>query len=128
MAGVINFKQKGDFRKTLNWMDRVKELFHKGFLDRYGKEGVDALQSATPVDSGLTSKSWKYDIEHTDGRATIVWSNTNVNKGVNIALILDYGHGTGTGGYVAGRHYISPTIQPIFDKIAEEAWNEVTRA
>ena len=96
-------------------------------LDRYGKEGVRALSQATPTDTGLTAISWSYKVETSRSGAKITWYNTNIQNGVPIALILQYGHGTGTGGYVEGRDYINPAIQPIFDKLAEEAWREVTR-
>lgn len=97
-------------------------------LQKYGSKGVTALSSATPVDSGLTANSWTYVVEVRGESATIHWMNTNVNKGVNIAVILQYGHGTGTGGYVQGRDYINPAMRPIFDQIAEEAWKEVVNA
>lgn len=97
-------------------------------LDRFGQEGVAALSSATPVDSGKTAASWSYEIERGDGKTVISWSNSNVNDGVNIAVILQYGHGTGTGGFVQGRDYINPAIQSVFDRIAEEAWREVTKS
>ena len=97
-------------------------------LEKYAKEGVSALAAATPVDSGTTANSWSYEIQTNGESATIYWTNTNINKGVSIALILQYGHGTGTGGYVQGRDYINPAIRPIFDKIAEEAWSEVVKA
>ena len=95
-------------------------------LERYGQMGVDALSSATPVDSGVTASSWTFEIEQTSKGATISWLNSNVNQNVVIALILQYGHGTGTGGYVEGRDYINPAMRPVFDKIAEQAWKEVT--
>ena len=98
-----------------------------GILDKYGREGVEALSAATPVDSGKTASSWKYDIEHSSRGASISFSNTNINKGVNIAIILQYGHGTRNGGYVQGRDYINPAIQPVFDRIVNEAWKEVTQ-
>lgn len=122
----ISFRQKGDFSKLTRYFERVKEAIKLGTLDKYGREGVDALSSATPVDSGLTASSWYYEIERGNNSATIGFYNSNVNKGVNIAIILQYGHGTRNGGYVQGRDYINPAIQPIFDKIAEEAWKEVT--
>ena len=96
-------------------------------LDKYGRVGVDALSSATPSDSGLTASSWSYEIEHSSSSAVIKFTNSNINKGVPIAIILQYGHGTGTGGWVQGRDYINPAIQPIFDKIVQDAWKEVTR-
>lgn len=97
-------------------------------LEKYGSKGVSALSSATPIDSGLTASSWTYVVEVKGESATIHWMNTNSNKGVNIAVILQYGHGTGTGGYVQGRDYINPAMRPIFDQIAEEAWREVVNA
>lgn len=97
-------------------------------LERYAQLGVSALSSATPVDSGTTASCWSYEIESSGEDATIYWTNTNQNKGVYIAVILQYGHGTGTGGYVVGRDYINPAMRPVFDKIAEEAWKEVVNA
>ena len=94
-------------------------------LEKYGQMGVSALASATPIDSGTTAESWGYEISIGKEEATIYWTNTNQNKGVYIAVILQYGHGTGTGGYVQGVDYINPAIRPVFDKIAEEAWMEV---
>jgi hypothetical protein len=96
-------------------------------LDKYGKQGVKALKRATPVDTGLTADSWYYEIITDFGKTSIEFKNSNKNKGVNIAIILEYGHGTGRGAYVRGRDYINPAIQPIFDKMANEAWKEVTR-
>ena len=95
-------------------------------LERYGQAGVAALASATPKDSGLTADSWDYEITHNGKETTIASTNSNISNGVNIAIILQYGHGTKGGGYVAGRDYINPAIQPIFDKMANEAWREVT--
>lgn len=124
---MISFRQKGDFSKLTRYFERVKETVKIGDLDRFGKEGVAALASATPIDSGLTAKSWNYKIEHKKGSVSITFNNTNIQNGVPIAIILQYGHGTGTGGWVQGRDYINPAIQPIFDKIAENAWKEVTK-
>ena len=124
---MISFRQKGDFSKLTNYLERMKEVVKIGDLDKYGREGVAALESATPVESGLTARSWYYEIEHKDGSATIIFKNSNIQNGVPIAVILQYGHGTGTGGWVQGRDYINPAIQPIFDKIAENAWREVTK-
>lgn len=124
---MITFRQKGDFSKTTRYFERLKEVMKLGILDKYGRAGIDALSSATPVESGLTAASWYYKIEHSNGSAAIQFFNSNINEGVPIAIILQYGHGTGTGGWVQGRDYINPAIQPIFDEIAEEAWKEVTR-
>lgn len=125
---MITFRQKGDFSKLTRYLERVKEAVKLGNLDKYGREGVAALASATPIESGKTASSWYYKIENSNGSATISFYNSNVNKGVPIAIILQYGHGTGTGGWVQGRDYINPAIQPVFDRIAEEAWREVTKS
>lgn len=125
---MITFRQKGDFSKLTRYLERVKEVIKLGNLDKYGREGVAALASATPIESGKTASSWYYEIENSNGSATISFYNSNVNKGVPIAIILQYGHGTGTGGWVQGRDYINPAIQPVFDRIAEEAWREVTKS
>lgn len=124
---MISFRQKGDFSKLNRYLERVKEAANVGVLDKYGREGVAALASATPVESGLTASSWYYEIKRQNGVVSLEFYNSNVNKGVPIAIILQYGHGTGTGGWVQGRDYINPAIQPIFDKIAEDAWKEVTK-
>lgn len=124
---MITFRQKGDFSKLSRYLEKVKEAAKVGVLDKYGQAGVASLSSATPVESGLTAQSWYYEIEHTKSSAVIRFLNSNVNKGVPIAIILQYGHGTGTGGWVEGRDYINPAIQPIFDNIAKDAWKEVTK-
>lgn len=124
---MITFRHKGDFSKATRYLERVRNAVRLGFLDRYGREGVAALASATPVDSGVTASSWYYKIENTGGSVKINFYNSNIQNGVPIAVILQYGHGTGTGGWVEGRDYINPAIQPIFDKIANEAWREVTK-
>jgi hypothetical protein len=124
---MISFRHKGDFRKANRYLERVKEIARLGILDKYGREGVAALASATPIESGLTASSWDYKIERTSGSATIAFYNSNIQNGVPIAIILQYGHGTGTGGWVQGRDYINPAIQPIFDRILNDAWREVTK-
>lgn len=122
---MITFRQKGDFSRLSRFLERVKETVHMGDLDRYGREGVAALASATPVDSGLTASSWYYEIARTKEGVTISFKNSNINKGVPIAIILQYGHATRNGGWVEGRDYINPAIQPIFDRLANDAWKEV---
>lgn len=122
----ITFRHKGDFSKTEKFFNSLLKLDYLNVLERYGKAGVAALASATPKDSGLTAASWDYEITHNGKETTIAFTNSNVSNGVNIAIILQYGHGTRNGGYVAGRDYINPAIQPIFDKMANEAWKEVT--
>ena len=127
MLRLITFKHKGDFSNLTRFLERAKEAVHMGDLDKYGRAGVEALASATPVDSGETANSWYYEITNSNGSAKITFNNSNIQNGVPIAIILQYGHGTGTGGWVEGRDYINPAIQPIFDEIANNAWREVTR-
>lgn len=124
---MISFRQKGDFSKLNKYLERVKETVKLGDLDKYGREGVAALSSATPTDTGLTASSWYYEIKRQNGSVSIIFNNSNINDGVPIAIILQYGHGTRGGGWVEGRDYINPAIQPLFDRIAEEAWREVTK-
>ena len=124
---MISFIHIGNFSKLTSFLERAKEAVNLGRLAKYGREGVAALASATPVDSGLTASSWYYEIENKNGSATITFYNSNIQSGVPIAIILQYGHGTRNGGWVQGRDYINPAIQPIFDKITDEAWREVTK-
>lgn len=124
---IISVSVDGNFSKTERFFERIKELANKGQFDKYGEIGVKALSSATPKDTGLTSESWTYVIEHRFGKSSIVWSNTNTNDGANIAILIQYGHGLRGGGYVQGRDFINPAMRPIFDKIADDAWKEVTR-
>lgn len=124
---MISFRQKGDFSKLTRYLERVKSAVKISDLDKFGKAGVDALASATPVDSGLTASSWYYKIEHEEGSVTIAFYNSNIQNGVPIAIIIQYGHGTNNGGWVQGRDYINPAIQPIFDQIANDVWKEVTK-
>ena len=121
----ISFTNKGDFSKTIKFLNKMKNIKINDILSKYGKIGVNALLQATPKDSGVTSQSWNYRIEVNNNNAYIVWYNTNVVKGVNIAVILQYGHGTRNGGWVEGTDYINPAMKPIFDKIANQVWKEV---
>ena len=122
---MIRLTSRGDYRKATRYLERLKETVKLGILDKYGRRGVDALKEATPKDTGLTSESWNYEIEHRKGGVSLRFNNTNINDGCPIAIILQYGHGTRNGGYVEGRDYINPAIQPIFDQLAEELWKEV---
>lgn len=124
--GIIT--HKGSFAKTERFLNFVKGERYLNRLAEFGQRGVDALAQATPKDTGKTAGSWAFEIERTDTATTIRWVNTNVVQHVNIALILQYGHGTRNGGYVAGRDYINPALQPIFDEMAEQAWKEVRSA
>ena len=124
---MISFRQKGDFSKLTNFLEKAKESVKIGDLDKYGREGVAALSSATPIDSGKTANSWSYEITNKNGSVTISFNNSNIHNGVPIAIILQYGHGTKNGGWVQGRNYINPAIQPVFDEIVDKAWREVTK-
>lgn len=124
---MIGFRHKGDFAKTTRYLERAKKGVRITNLEKYGREGVAALASATPVDSGVTARSWYYEITTTSEGVKLEFKNSNVQNGVPIAIILQYGHGTRNGGWVQGRDYINPAIQPIFDKITSDAWREVTK-
>lgn len=124
---MIGFRHKGDFSKTTNFLTKLKQKRILASFDKYGKEGVAALASATPVETGLTANSWYYKIEHTDTSIALQFCNSNIQNGIPIAIILQYGHGTRNGGWVEGRDYINPAIQPLFDRIVNEAWGEVTK-
>ena len=123
----ITLTGKGDFSKTYSFLKRMKEQKFLSALEKYGEEGVKALRGATPRDTGLTAASWSYRIERGKDSATITWTNSNTNHGVPIVILIQYGHATGTGGYVQGRDFINPAMRPVFDKIAQEAWMEVTK-
>ena len=123
---MVKVTSKGEFQKTRLFFNKMSKFEIRNELNKYGKKGVDALASATPKDTGLTANSWTYEIVESDGSYAIQWNNTNVNNGVNIAIILQYGHGTATGGYVRGIDYINPAIQPIFEEMADTIWKEVT--
>ena len=124
---MIGFRHKGNFSKTTSFLTKLKQQRVLANLDKYGKEGVEALASVTPVDTGLTASSWYYKIEHTKYGTTLTFNNSNIQNGVPVAIVLQYGHGTNNGGWVEGRDYINPAIQPLFDKIVEKAWGEVTK-
>lgn len=125
---MISVKSTGSFKKLESFLKKMSSEDYFKVLDALGQRGVAALASATPVDSGLTSQSWAYEVTHARGKHSIEWYNTNINNGVNIAIILQYGHGTGTGGWVKGYDYINPAIRPVFDQIADEVWKQVKNA
>lgn len=125
---MITIKQKGNFAKTDAFLKKVSKMDTLSILNRYGSKGVEALRSNTPTDTGHTANSWSYEVVQTSTGYRIYWKNSNIVDGVPIAIILQYGHGTGTGGYVEGRDYINPALRPIFDEIAESAWKEVINA
>lgn len=127
MQKVVMFRQKGKFKRTSDFLKRASSLNLDAILNQCGQEGVEALRAATPRDTGTTANSWSYSIHKGTGSITITWSNSNIVDGVPIAVILQYGHGTRNGGYVQGTDYINPAMKPIFDKIAQRAWEEVKR-
>lgn len=124
---MIRFEQKGNFTKLDRYFKRLNNVMNNIDFDEFGKRGVDALSSATPVKTGLASKSWYYKITKTKDSTTITFNNSDIENGVPIAIILQYGHATKNGGWVEGRDYINPSIQPIFDELAKNAWKGVTR-
>lgn len=123
----VRFKQRGDFSKTEQFLKKAGASKEYILLAKYGQRGVAALASATPVDTGRTAASWSYNIVKENGRIKLAFDNHNIQNGVNIAIILQYGHGTRNGGYVVGRDYINPAIQPVFDALVEELWKEVVK-
>lgn len=123
---MIKITQSGSFAKTEGYLKKLKDLRMLHSLEKYGSQGVNALSNATPRDSGLTAQSWTYTIVNRPGYYSIRWHNTNVRDGIPIAVLIQYGHATRNGGYVQGRDYINPALRPIFDRIAAEAWKEVT--
>lgn len=125
---MIILDSKGDFRKSDTFLRKLIKRDIYSSLSRYAREGVAALSSATPADSGLASSSWDYEVEVTSSGATITWTNSDVENGFPVAVMLQYGYGTGTGGYVQGRDYINPALKPVFDNIANKVWKEVTSA
>lgn len=127
MAGV-SFRHKGNFSKTERFFNFVLKRDYLNLLDNYGRIGVSVLASATPKDTGKTASSWNYEIIKEKDRIILAFTNSNVNDGANIAILLQYGHGTRNGGYVTGRDYINPSIQPVFDELASDAWKEVTKS
>lgn len=124
---MFSFKSDGNFAKTLNFFDLLRNLKINATLKKFGDIGVSSLASYTPKDSGITASSWDYTIESTKDTHTITWTNSNINKGVPIAIILQYGHGTGWGGYVTGTDYINPAMKGVFDELADSAWDEVRK-
>ena len=128
MAGVISLKTTGNFDRSTRWLQKLQRAEFYKRVNAIAAQGTSALASATPVDSSPPAQSWSHEVKITRTSCRVEWHNSNVNQGVPIAIILQYGHGTGTGGYVAGRDYINPAIRPIFDKIAEDVWSEVTRS
>lgn len=127
MSHAITVTSTGDFHKITGFLERAKQFAGVSILDKYGKMGVEALEQATPKDTGTTASMWRYEIQNSDNGVSLEFHNDNIVQNVNIAIILQYGHGTGTGGWVQGRDYINPAIQEVFDNLASELWKEVTK-
>lgn len=124
---MIGFTSRGDYTATTQFLKRLAKNDLYANLDRYGKRGVAALSAATPAESGRTAQAWRYRVIKDSKRPGIEWYNTNAAGGVSVAVLIQYGHGTGTGGYVSGRDFINPAMRPVFDEIADAVWKEVTR-
>jgi hypothetical protein len=124
---MIKFVHRGSFKNTEAFLERNKKMDIYKTLQKYGEMGVAALSAHTPKDTGVTADSWSYEIVETSKGFKIYYRNSNLNEGIPIAIIIQYGHGTGTGGYVEGRDYINPALQPVFTNLADEAWEEVTK-
>lgn len=124
---MIKYSLSGSTSNTRDFLRKMQAPDLFSGIERLAQRGVTALEAATPSETGMTGAAWSYEIENTNGRITVWWNNDHIEGGVNIAVILQYGHGTGTGGYVAGRDYINPALQPVFDEIAAEMWKKVTQ-
>lgn len=125
---IVKVKQRGHFKSTNVFFDKALTASQCKNIEHYAQMGVEALRNATPKDTGLTSESWYYEIDYSDGHLTITWLNSNVVDGYKVALLIQYGHGTKNGGYVAGIDYINPALKPIFDGLANDVWKEVVSA
>jgi hypothetical protein len=125
---VISFVSRGSLKKTEAALRKMSKMNILGLLRAYGQEGVNALAGATPVESGIAQGSWNYEVSASGGKYRIIWTNSDVENGFPVAIMLQYGYGTGTGGYVQGRDYINPAMRPVFDRIADKVWKAVTSA
>lgn len=123
---MFKFVSKGDWSKTSSFLEKCKDIFKNNSFDKYGREGVIALESATPKETGATANAWSYEVQRSGSQVSIIWKNSNEPNGFPVAVMLQFGHGTGTGGYVRGIDYINPAMRPVFEKIADDLWREVT--
>lgn len=123
---MVSITTTGSFRNTENFLKHVRKLNITGILESCGQEGVNALSRATPVETGIAAHSWSFEVKDSGGVYELAWTNTDVENGFPVVIMLQYGHGTGTGGWVAGRDFINPAIRPIFDQIADKVWKAVT--
>lgn len=122
----ISFRSRGSTQHMESFLASMQRMDIRSIVEPYAQEGVAALSAATPVDTGLAASSWDYEIETSNGKVKIIWTNHDVENGFPVVIMLQYGHGTGTGGYVQGRDFINPAIRPVFDKIADGVWKVVT--
>lgn len=127
MSGIITVTHTGDFSKTRMFLERIKKLNLRSIFDKYGRQGVEELQKATPKKTGKTAASWSYKVEYKKGEAIITWSNSNENNGEVIALLIQYGHGIKNGGYVKGQDYINPAMDKVYKNCLDDVWREVTK-
>lgn len=125
---IINLSSSGSFEHVIKFLEKIRVLDISKILNKYGKLGVSQLEKYTPKRTGLTASSWTYDITYSATHASVSWHNTNINDGVQIAMLIQYGHGTRNGGYVQGIDYINPALEPIFSKMADDAWEEIKNA
>ncbi len=123
---MIRVTSKGSFNSTMTWLTKLLNDEQFSALVKYGPIGVNALSSATPKESGETAGAWDFEIDNSPGKFSIHWTNSHVNKGENVAILLQYGHGVRGGGYVEGRDYINPAMRPVFDQMVEDMWKVVT--
>lgn len=122
----VFFTHKGDLSKATKWLDSLQSKTYIGIINRYGQMGVDALRKATPVDTGLAANSWKYHIEYEGNSPKLVWENDDIEGGCSVVVLIDRGHATKSGGWVAGKHFIEPALEPIIKQLSDEVWKEVT--
>lgn len=123
---MIKTSDSGSFKNTMTWLEEMKKGKMFEDIDRLAREGANLLSHATPQDTGRAASDWDYEIKKGKGVVTIHWTNDDIEDGVNVVILLQYGHGTGTGGYVSGRDFINPVMRPLFDKITETIWKRVT--
>lgn len=124
---AVVFKHKGDFHNTEKLLTQYDKNKFKPILESYGRKGIAALSAATPIDTGETSNSWGYEIDFRTNSFILQFTNSHVNNGIPIAILIQYGHGTRHGGYVPGRDFINPALVSIFDDLAEDIWKEITK-
>lgn len=125
---MISITTRGSFKNTDAFLNRMQKLDIATVLKTYGERGVAALRDATPYDTGNSAGSWDYEVVVSQRAVSITWTNSNIQSGIPVVILLQYGHGTGTGGYVQGRDFINPALKPIFDEIADKVWKAVTSA